>query len=154
MKQRIVNLIHMKDKGILGAFMLYQEDSDLEGFKARLIHKVVTPNVSRETGQPRDYLMFDSNGTPLTSSSTSTAGFQYPATALGGSRRRQNLNHEKYIMSVSDLEKKGLIDDHVGSIIKTLILEENIDVYRIINQQFAKLVSEKELSFKLTRLAQ
>lgn len=37
-------------------------------------------------------------------------------------------------MSVSDLEKKGLIDDHVGSIIKTLILEENIDVYRIINQ--------------------
>ena len=36
------------DKGILGAFMLYQDDKDFEGFKARIIHKVMTPNGSRE----------------------------------------------------------------------------------------------------------
>lgn len=41
----------MKDKGILGAFMLYQDDRDFEGFKARVIHKVITPTGSRENGR-------------------------------------------------------------------------------------------------------
>jgi hypothetical protein len=35
--------------------------------------------------------------------------------------------------AILDLERKGMIDDHIGSIIKTLILEENIDIYRVIN---------------------
>jgi hypothetical protein len=39
----------MKDKGIIGAFMLYQDDKDFEGFKARVIHKILTPSGSRET---------------------------------------------------------------------------------------------------------
>jgi hypothetical protein len=39
----------MKDKGILGAFLLYKDDNDFEGFKARVIHKVLTPSGSRET---------------------------------------------------------------------------------------------------------
>ena len=47
-KKRVIELIKMKDKGILGAFMLYQDDRDFEGFKARIIHKVMTPNGSRE----------------------------------------------------------------------------------------------------------
>jgi hypothetical protein len=54
----------MKDKGIIGAFMLYQDDRDFEGFKARVIHKLVTPSVSRET--------------------TYTARFNFPSTAPGG----------------------------------------------------------------------
>jgi hypothetical protein len=49
LKQRVVNFIRMKDKGIIGAFMLYQDDQDFEGFKARVIHKILTPAVSRET---------------------------------------------------------------------------------------------------------
>lgn len=48
LKQKVVNLVRYKDKGILGAFMLYQDDNDFEGFKARVIHKVLTPNSSRE----------------------------------------------------------------------------------------------------------
>ena len=74
----MIELISMKDKGILGAFMLYQDDKDFEGFKARIIHKVMTPNGSREA---KEY----SKGT---SSSATTGGFQYPNTAAGGSRRR------------------------------------------------------------------
>jgi hypothetical protein len=38
----------MKDKGILGALMLYQDDRDFEGLKARVIHKILTPSSSRE----------------------------------------------------------------------------------------------------------
>jgi hypothetical protein len=114
---------------------------------------VLTPNVSRETGKPGGYVLYENN-TPHTSSSTSTAGFQYPATAIGGPRRAQSVTNDRYVRTVLDLEKKGLIDDHVGSIVKTLILEENTDVYRILNQFFAKLCSEMELGFKLTRIAQ
>jgi len=99
-----------------------------------VIHKVITPNASRETANyPRDHIYIDSNGTPVTSSSTSTAGFQYPGTAFGGPRRRTNPSHDRYMNAILELERKGMIDDHIGSIIKTLILEENIDIYRVIN---------------------
>lgn len=67
MKQKIVNLVQMKDKGILGALMLYQDDRDLEGFKARVVDKVLTPSVSQR-------------GTPtMSQQSRSTPGFQYSA---------------------------------------------------------------------------
>jgi hypothetical protein len=49
LKQRIVNLIQMKDRGVLGALMLYQDDRDFEGFKARVIHKLLSPSGCRET---------------------------------------------------------------------------------------------------------
>jgi hypothetical protein len=49
LKQRIFNLIQMKDRGVLGALMLYQDDRDFEGFKARVIHKLLSPSGSRET---------------------------------------------------------------------------------------------------------
>ena len=52
LKQRVVNLISLKDKGIIGAFMLYQDDRDFEGFKARIIHKILTPTQSRENPAP------------------------------------------------------------------------------------------------------
>ena len=66
----------MKDKGILGAFLLYKDDNDFEGFKSRVIHKVLTPSGSRETNHLG------------TASSTTTAGFNHPATAMGAKRRR------------------------------------------------------------------
>jgi hypothetical protein len=66
----------MKDKGILGAFLLYKDDNDFEGFKARVIHKVLTPSGSRETNHLG------------TASSTTTAGFNHPDTAMGAKRRR------------------------------------------------------------------
>lgn len=73
---------------------------------------------------------------------------------MGGPRRAHSVSNDRYMRTVLKLEKKGLIDDHVGTILKTLILEENTDVYRILNQYFTKLCSEMELGFKLTRVAQ
>lgn len=46
-----------------------------------------------------------------------------------------------------------MIDEQTGSLLKTLILEENLEVFRVINSYIAKAVSDRELSFKLTRLA-
>ena len=75
----MIDLIRMMDKGIYGAFMLYQDDKDFEGFKARIIHKVMTPNGSRET--------HPSNKGTGSSSATQPGGFQYPSTAIGSRRR-------------------------------------------------------------------
>jgi len=55
-------MIQVRDNGTIGAFMLYLEDKDIEGFKARTIHKAVASE-SRE-GNP---------GAAL--SSATTAGF-------------------------------------------------------------------------------
>ena len=40
-------MIREKDKGIIGAFMLYQDNEDLEELKARIIRKVIIPSQTR-----------------------------------------------------------------------------------------------------------
>jgi hypothetical protein len=133
-------MIHVRDNGIIGAFMLYLEDKDIEGFKARTVHKVTSE--SRE-GAP---------GAAL--SSATTAGFQgtNPGTAVGAQRRRAN-PADRYLPVIMDLEVKSLLDEQTSSVLKTLILEENVDIFRVINSYLSFVINEKELSFKLTRLA-
>ncbi len=55
---------------------------------------------------------------------------------------------------VLELEQKGLLDEQTASLLKTLILEENVEVFRVINSYIAKIISDRELSFKLGRLSQ
>jgi hypothetical protein len=55
---------------------------------------------------------------------------------------------------ILDLEQRGLLDEYTSTTVKTLSLEENFDVQRVINSYLAHVISDKELSFKLTRLAQ
>lgn len=53
-----------------------------------------------------------------------------------------------------ELETKGLLnDEQTASLLKTLVLEENFEVFRVINSYLAKAISDRELSFRLTRLA-
>ena len=47
-----------------------------------------------------------------------------------------------------------MLDEQVASFLKTLILEENVDVFRQINGYIARAIDEQELCAKLTRLAQ
>jgi hypothetical protein len=47
-----------------------------------------------------------------------------------------------------------LLDEQVASLLKTLILEENVDVFRQINGYIARAIDEQELCSKLVRLAQ
>ena len=67
LKDRIIQLVRMRDEGILGAFHAYRKDGDFDGFKMRIIHKVLTPTGSR-----------DNRSQALgSSSSAATAGFAY-----------------------------------------------------------------------------
>jgi hypothetical protein len=65
LKERVIQLVKMQDEGILGAFHAYRKDGDFEGFKMRIVHKVLTPIGSREERSK----IFG------TASSTATAGF-------------------------------------------------------------------------------
>jgi hypothetical protein len=64
-------------------------------------------------------------------------------------------SQDRYLPVVLDLETKGLLnDEQTASLLKTLVLEENFEVFRVINSYLAKAISERELSFRLIRLAQ
>lgn len=52
-----------------------------------------------------------------------------------------------------ELENKGLLEEQTASLLKTLVLEENFEVFRVINSYLAKAINDRELSFKLSRLA-
>jgi hypothetical protein len=54
---------------------------------------------------------------------------------------------------VHDLEVQNKLEKHVVIQIKTLILEENKDVIKVMNQYFAHSIEEKELSFALARIS-
>ena len=40
--------MRIRDEGIIGAFRAYRKDGDFDGFKMRIIHKILTPTGSRE----------------------------------------------------------------------------------------------------------
>ena len=54
---------------------------------------------------------------------------------------------------VHDLEVQNKLEKHIVIQIKTLILEENKDVIKVMNQYFAHFIEEKELSFALARIS-
>ena len=101
LKNRIIQLAKVKDKGILGAFMLYQDDGDFEGFKARVTHKVLAP--LRGSHEER--------AGNQTASSATTASFQPPSTAAGEQRNRGAQSHDVYMPIIIDLEQSNLLDE-------------------------------------------
>jgi len=63
------------------------------------------------------------------------------------------VTQERFLPIVIDLEQKRLVDEQTGSLLKTLILEENVEVFRVINSYMARALNEHELAHKLTNLA-
>lgn len=61
---------------------------------------------------------------------------------------------ERLIQMTAEIERKGLLNEHSASLIKSLILEENADVFRVMSSYESDYYDEQELSFKLTRLAE
>ena len=92
-----------------------------------------------------------------TTSSATTAGFQqFPATALGRNRahRRPGNYSDRYMPIIIDLEQKQLLDEQTASVVKTLVLEENIDVQQVLNTYINRVITDVELAYKLASLSQ
>lgn len=71
----------------------------------------------------------------------------------GGKNRRSerkknkelSVVQERFIQVIANLEEKLAIDERTSSIIKTLVLDENVDVFRIINTYLNEVIDEKNL---------
>eukprot|EP01017_Pseudomicrothorax_dubius_P044527 TRINITY_DN7537_c0_g1_i3.p1 TRINITY_DN7537_c0_g1~~TRINITY_DN7537_c0_g1_i3.p1 ORF type:complete len:1239 (-),score=274.19 TRINITY_DN7537_c0_g1_i3:62-3778(-) len=61
---------------------------------------------------------------------------------------------EKFIQVIAHLESNHLIDEKTSSLIKTLILEENSDVYRALNSFLHEAIDERILCKKIYALAE
>ena len=57
------------------------------------------------------------------------------------------------IGAVHDLEEKKLLDEQVVCTVKTLILEENHEVIKLLNNYIAHILDERELCLKLQKLS-
>jgi len=65
-----------------------------------------------------------------------------------------NSTQAMLIGAVHGLEKKNLLDEQVVCIIKTLILEENTEVIKLLNSYIAHIIDERELCPRLQRLSE
>lgn len=61
-----------------------------------------------------------------------------------------NTTQDRYLPIVINLETTGLLDEQTASIIKTLIFEENLTVFRHVNNFLAKYINSEELAFNLS----
>jgi hypothetical protein len=46
-----------------------------------------------------------------------------------------------------------MLDEHTASVLKNLILDENPEIFRLINGYISKIIDDQELCSKLIRLA-
>ena len=72
---------------------------------------------------------------------------------MGGFRKRPvpQTSHDRYMPIVLELEHKGLLNEVTSSLLKTLILEENVEIQRVLDAYSG--LNDRQLSFKLIRLA-
>ena len=61
---------------------------------------------------------------------------------------------DRYLPIIISLENQDLLDEHTGNLLKQLVLEENVEIFRLINSFIAKVIDDQELCAMLIRLAQ
>jgi len=61
---------------------------------------------------------------------------------------------DRYLSIIINLENQNMLDDQTSTTLKNLILEENVEIFRLINGFIAKIIDDQELCSKLIRLAQ
>lgn len=72
----------MRDSGIFGAYQLYLADGDVESFKARVIHRALTPPTANDYLSSATTLPFNNNSYPnaVNSRASTTLGGFRPTT--------------------------------------------------------------------------
>lgn len=102
MKNKIISKVRLRDSGILGAYQLYLVDGDAEGFKARIIHRALSPS-TQSSGNMTAGDPYCSSATTAqlnwTNSRTSTAGGFRPGTRENS--RIRNLNLQTSLLSAN-----------------------------------------------------
>ena len=62
-------------------------------------------------------------------------------------------NQDSYLQVIFNLESQNLLEEYTANQLKNLILEENGEVFRLINNFMVHTIDEQTLCSKLNRLA-
>ena len=65
-----------------------------------------------------------------------------------------NSTQDRYLPIIINLESSNMLDEPTATLLKQLILEENVEIFRLINSHIARAIDEHELCQKLVKLAQ
>ena len=60
-----------------------------------------------------------------------------------GQRRRATTYSESYIQIIIELQQNSMLDESTALLIKKLILEENVDVQRVLKQYNTRVISDQ-----------
>lgn len=94
-KNKIISKVRQRDSGIMGAYQLFLVDGDTEGFKARIIHRALSPQLISSGGNVTDLYCSSATTAQLnwTNSRTSTAGGNGFRPATRENSRLRNLQY-------------------------------------------------------------
>jgi hypothetical protein len=92
-------------------------------------------------------------GRPGTGTGTGTGYSGRPLSAKWSTVSNMNSTQAMLIGAVHELEEKKLLDEQIVSTVKTLILEENHEVIKLLNSHIAHILDERELCVRLRRLS-
>lgn len=203
--------VHNEDSRVMGAYRLYLADRDVEGFKARVIHKLLggqnasggnLTNMTQSAEERQssittagfnrsaDYLSRFSRGStgagpqgPYAAPQAAILQHQQqsfnqqlrPPTHAAYSRftraerpaergrveditssayvPTQQSTQDRYLPVIINLECSNMLDEQTATMLKHLILEENVQIFRLINSHIARAIDEHELCQQLNRLA-
>ena len=163
-EKMLIDLYLRGDHDIIEAAQYLHSNSDLQQFKDRIIRKLSSNRNMRES---RDIQYRNENNNAYTFEEQKTnpnfSDISRPMTSAGGRRQQKltnmidaSLTSTQAIMigEIHNLEQKGLLDKQTVSLIKTLILEENGEVFKVLNSFIAHYINETELSYRLQRLSE
>jgi len=175
LKHKIIQKVHNEDSDIMGAYRLYATDRDLEGFKARIIHKLLGGHLGSETlsaeerpssmttagfNRSADYLSRFSRGSIGPGGTGAHQGVlqqqyggqgqnRFPRIVRPTTRERgeegqmpNQSTQDRYLPIIINLEASNMLDEQTSSLLKTLILEENVAIFRLINGFIARAIDE------------
>jgi len=156
LKQTILDMVDADDERVMHMYRIYIPNKDFEGFKARVIHLAMRNHSEyRMSGEDRP-------------SSMTTAGFHRSAdylsrfsrgsSAMYGQRQMRNtrvtrpethdnnseygMTTDRYLPIIINLENHNMLDETTSAIIKNMILDENHEIFRVINEYIAQMVDE------------
>eukprot|EP01022_Parablepharisma_sp_SALTPOND_P012051 TRINITY_DN153_c0_g1_i2.p1 TRINITY_DN153_c0_g1~~TRINITY_DN153_c0_g1_i2.p1 ORF type:complete len:790 (-),score=106.37 TRINITY_DN153_c0_g1_i2:12035-14404(-) len=143
-EKTILEMSRCNNTDLLAAQQLYQKTGDFNGFKTKLKQLSV-----RKQWYPP--VAWQENARPGTGTGYRT---RRPLSAAKWTENANiNSTQAMLIGAVHDLEEKKLLDEQVVCTIKTLILEENPEVIKLLNSYIAHMIDERELCPRLQRLS-
>ena len=62
-----------------------------------------------------------------------------------GGSQNQMAPQDRFLPIIMNLEQANLLDEPTSTLLRTLILDENLEIFRILNNYCARVINEQQL---------